>query len=166
MIVKKHIEKDLTRLHNLYSESLTGKTPDVPIYYSKLAVLELTGWLEESFDDIALRAIKGHVAPGKFQNLVDVAIKNNHGFSYDNNFLAMLSKLIGLAKCEQLDRYLDSDATLSVLRSELESLLQQRRTAAHVNLASTTIPFDSPSVSLGRLKRLFPILREIYQWFC
>ncbi|QEF97896.1 hypothetical protein Mal15_19420 [Stieleria maiorica] len=166
MIVKAHIEKDLKRLNRLYTESLTGASSDVPIYYSKLAVLELAGWLEESFDLIAFRAMKGKVSPGKFQNLVDDAVKKNHGFNYDNNFLVMMAKLIGLTHCEKLDRHLDSDASLSILRSELNALQQQRRTAAHVNIARTTLAFDAPSVSLARMQKVYPILRGIYRWFC
>ncbi len=166
MIVKRHIEKDLQRLHTLYSDSVSRPDPAVPVYFSKLGVLELTGWVEESFDIIAARAAKGRVKESKFQERVRLAIRNNHGFSYDNNFIIMMAKIIGLSECERLERHLNSDGTLDVLKGELNAVLEQRRKAAHVNLARTTIAFDSPSVSLGRLRRIYPIIKGVYSWFC
>lgn len=166
MIVKTRIENDLKRLNRLYAASMTGRRADVPLYYAKLAVLELAGWIEESFDDIARRSLKGQLASAKFHQLLENAIDHNHGFSYDGNFLKMMAQLIGLPECERLHSLLDSDGTLSVLKAELEALLTQRRTAAHVNLANTKLAFDAPSVSLGRLARIYPILRRIYRQFC
>ena len=166
MIVKKHIEKDLKRLNTLYSESLTGNDPNVPIFFSKLGILELSGWLEESFDSLARRSVKNLISEQKFHNLVDDAVGKNHGFHFDNNFLLMLSKISGLPLCEQFHSFLDNDGSLSVLKADIEMLLIQRRKAAHVSLAATTIPFDSPSVTIARLNRIYPILRRSYSWFC
>lgn len=166
MILKKYIEDDLIRLNRWYSASISGPDPRVPIYCSKLAVLELSGWIEVSFDLIAKRAIKGRLKNQKFQKLLDTAIKNNHGFEYDNNFLSMLAKVVGLASCEQLHNHLDSTGRHAVLISEIDGILIQRNRASHVSLASTTTPFDSPSVTLARLSKLYPVLREIYRWFC
>ena len=129
------------------------------MYFSKLAVLELSGWIEEAFDVIANRAVKRRVKSSKFEKLAKSAIKRNHGFRYDDNFLDMMAKLIGLPECEQLERYLDSDGSLTILTSELDALVNQRRVAAHVALAHTTVGFDSPSVSLGRLQTIHPIVK-------
>lgn len=165
MIVKRHIENDLKRLQVLYADSMNGPDADIPVYFSKLGVLELAGWIEEAFDSIADRAVKYRVKTAKFDKLVKTAIKNNHGFSYDDNVLTMMAKLIGLPECERLERYLDSDGSLSILTSELNAVINQRRVAAHVTLYRTTVGFDSPSVSLGRLRAIYPIVRDIYRWF-
>ncbi|MEQ9587972.1 MAG: hypothetical protein RJS97_08460 [Parvibaculaceae bacterium] len=166
MIVKRHIEKDLKRLQALYTDSIAGPDADIPIYFSKLAVLELAGWIEDAFDLIAARAVKHRVKSTKFDKLAKSTIKRNHGFAYDGNFLTMMAGLIGLPECEQLEQYLDSDGSLSILTSELDAIVNQRRVAAHVALAHTTVGFDSPSVSLGRLAKIHPIARDIYSWFC
>ena len=95
---------------------MSGSDADIPIYFSKLGVLELTGWVEESFDMIARRAAKGRVKHNRFSKLVENAIQMNWGFSYEKNFLVMMAKIIGLPECEQLERYLDSDGSLSRLQ--------------------------------------------------
>jgi hypothetical protein len=104
---------------------VSGSDPDIPIYFSKLGVLELSGWIEGSFDIIARRAVKRRVKEHKFEQLVEEAIKKNHGFSYEGNFLTMMARIIGLPECERLERYLTSDGSLSVLKGELESVAQQ-----------------------------------------
>jgi hypothetical protein len=119
MIIKRHIEKDLKRLELLYSESLTGPDTEIPLCFSKLGVLELAGWIEESFDLIAKRAVKHRIKTGKFRERVEKAIESNHGFSYKGNFLTMMARLIGLPECEQLEEYLSSDGSLSILASQL-----------------------------------------------
>lgn len=166
IIAKRHIEKDLKRLQSLYLKTMSGSDPDIPIYFSKLGVLELTGWVEGSFDMIARRAVKGRIKHNRFHKFVENAIERNWGFSYEKNFLVMMAKIIGLPECERLEQYLDSDGSLSRLEGELSTLLNQRRVAAHVNLAQTTVGFDSPSVSLRRLQVIHPIMRDIYAWFC
>lgn len=166
MIFKKHIENDLLRLDNLYLGSVTGTDPRLPIFYSKLGVLELTGWVEESFDSIARRAVKGRLKVPKFQSLAENVIKKTYGFDYDNHFLLMMSKIVGVGKCEELDSLLNSTGMCTLLKSELNAVMQQRGNAAHVNLASTSIRFDSPSISLGRMRKLYPVLRTMYQWSC
>lgn len=166
MIIKRKIEKDLQCLHLLYTHSIAGPDPQIPVYYSKLSVLELSGWIEVSFDLIAQRAVKHRIKTSRFEKLVKAAINRNHGLNYDGNFLDMMAKLIGLPECEELERHLDTDGSLTILKSELDSIINQRRVAAHIALAHTTVGFDSPSVSLVRLKRLYPIVRAIYGWFC
>lgn len=166
MIVKRYIQDDLTRLQRLYDASMSGPDRAIPIYFSKLGVLELSGWVEESFDAIALRAAKSRIKSDKFKRRVRDAIKKNNGFSYDNNFLGMMAKIVGLSECEQLEQHLELGGKLSVLTGELDAVLNQRRTAAHVSLARSSTAYDSPSVSLGRLKSIHPIIKDIYHWFC
>ncbi len=166
MIIKTYIERDLKRLNRLYNDSMATLSPEEPIYYSKLAVLEFSGWVEESFDSIALRSVKNELKTAKFQKLMKDVIKSNSGFTYDNNFMPMLSKIVGLPTCEKLHEELEIDGSISILSLNLTECWEQRRKAAHVNLANTTISFDAPSVSLGRLLKVYPILRRLYSWFC
>ena len=166
MILRKYIEEDLKKLNHLYLNSVAGPDPKVPVYYSKLAVLELCGWVEESFDLIARRAVKGKLKVEKFTKLRDNAIKKTHGFHYDNHFLAMLTNVGGLEMCEHLHMHLDATGSHAVLTGELNAISEQRGRAAHTNLANTRATFDAPSVTLGRLTRMYPVLREMYGWFC
>lgn len=167
MIAKGPVEEDLKRLNRLYQASLSGSdTAAIPIFYSKLAVLELSGWVEGSFDLIAHRATKRRLHTEAFKKKALDAIRQNHGLTYASNFIPMMIKIIGLPECEQLDRDPHSDGRASLLNNELGTLRSQRIKAAHVNLAQTTIAFDSPSVTIDRLQRIHPILRDMYRWFC
>ncbi len=51
MITKSYLFKTLNRLDRLYNES---RTDDKKIFYSKLALIELCGWIEETMDDDVL----------------------------------------------------------------------------------------------------------------
>jgi len=166
MISKGPLEADLKRLNRLYQSCVAGADRSLPIYYSKLGVLELTGWVEESFDIIANRAAKGRVKTPEFQKKVATAIKKTYGFEYDQHFLFMMAKIVGVPECEKLHAHFDRDGRVSTLAAQLDALVEQRRKAAHVNVARTAIRFDAPSVTLGRLKQIHPILREMYRWFC
>ncbi|PKH80722.1 hypothetical protein CXF60_08435, partial [Psychrobacter sp. 4Bb] len=101
MIVRKHIEYNLKQLNKLYLETTDYKKQ---LYYSKLAILELCGWIEESMDNIIqmcanrllrLQATKTHVQ----KQVID----RNYGFDYKNHFLKMLSSVIGFMNIERLE---------------------------------------------------------------
>ena len=166
MIIKRYIEADLKSLDVLYTNSISGPDSRLPTFYSKLGVLELAGWLEDSFDKIARRSVKWSISSPKFNKLLESAIKQNHGFAYDENFISMMSKIVGLFRCEVLEAELDRHGGLAVLTSEINSITTQRRVAAHVARVHTTVGFDAPSVSLARLHKIYPIVREIYSSFC
>lgn len=166
MIAKKYVEDDLLRLNELYASGITGPDATVPVYYSKLAVLELAGWIEESLDLIAKRAMKGRLHTASFIDRMDLTISGTYGLHLKKNFIPMMVKLVGLQECEELCQYLDSDGSLAILSSDFGAITTQRNNAAHVNISRTTIAFDSPSVTLSRLHRVYPILKEIYSWYC
>lgn len=53
MVDKINIEKTLEDLENLYKETMTSPNPDshrILVCYTKLALLELCGWIEETQD--------------------------------------------------------------------------------------------------------------------
>lgn len=166
MITRRHVESDLKKLDRLYRATVAGTDARLPVYYSKLAVLECTGWIEVSFDLIAQRAVKGQLKSRKFSDQLKDTIKRTYGFDYDKNFLQMMTRIIGLAACERLEDALASNGRLSILQGEIGALLSQRNTAAHVAVSFTTITFDSPSVTHRRFVRLYPIIRDIYRLFC
>ena len=50
-----HLLKNLNELDKLYNGAKNKENDKQAIYYSKLALLELCGWIEESMDDIIRR---------------------------------------------------------------------------------------------------------------
>ena len=58
MIAISYIDKTLKELDKLYNQSTSQKKA---IYFSKLALIELCGWIEETLDDIILRHSYRHL---------------------------------------------------------------------------------------------------------
>ena len=90
MIARSYILDNLTTLDRKYRNSTTTKES---LFYSKLAVLELCGWIEESMDDIVLRCARRHL---KDQANIDYVhediVKRTYGFDYQRHFRRMLMR--------------------------------------------------------------------------
>ena len=52
MIGKTNIERNIKQLKTNFNKT---NSPKLELFYSKLAIIELCGWIEESMDDIVLR---------------------------------------------------------------------------------------------------------------
>lgn len=161
MIVKNYIESTIDELEKMYNNSRSQKKS---IYYSKLALIELCGWVEGSMDDIVekycnrkLRERRNRIYAKK------KIIKPNYGFHYDDNFRKMLMKAIGIVAIEKLERRLENNGgKITVLRSKLNTLKMQRNNAAHTFIKGTTSTFPAPSVIKSDFNNiLYPILKEI-----
>jgi len=159
MINKSDIEKDLRQLNGLYNSE---SDPLKQLFFAKLAIIELSSWIEESLDAIALRTIQGDLRTPSFQTQADETVKKNYGFKYSSHFLPMLGKLAGLSVCERLEAELQSVGVLNTLRSELSNLTIQRNLAAHVGIRKAR--YDSPSVTQNRFYRMYPIVKRMYAW--
>ena len=61
------IEAKLQRLDTEYNNRILD--PDLPIFFSKLAVIEFSGWMEDSVDSILYDYIDNHI--------VDSTVKEN-----------------------------------------------------------------------------------------
>lgn len=163
MIVKKYIKETLDGLERKYNTALTSPDPNEPVFYSKMALLEYCGWIEESLDKIAKRCVKGKLSDSRhiriFNNLI---VRKNHGFQYYDNFRPMMIKTIGIVYMEELDLHLASLGDKSTLVNELEAIKKQRNDAAHTWVIGRTLSYPAPSQTIIRLNRVYPILRAIY----
>ncbi|PHS04560.1 MAG: hypothetical protein COA78_16455 [Blastopirellula sp.] len=159
MISKQEIERDLIKLKRLYE-----KAPDThtSVFYSKLAILELSSWIELSFDKIVKRSINNKLTLCKYQALVESSIKRNNSFSYKNHFIPMLQKISGLVACEDIETKIKSSGKFEQLTNELTILVEERNKAAHVGVRHTT--YDAPSVTIQRFKDLYPTIKDMYTW--
>ena len=92
------------------------------MFYSKLAILELCGWIEESMDDIAKSNANRYLKEKRNVDFIDDSIiKLTHGFDYNNNFRIMLMQLVGIINIEKLEYKLDS-TKFHIMKSTLGSL--------------------------------------------
>ncbi|MCP4110051.1 MAG: hypothetical protein GY749_31775 [Desulfobacteraceae bacterium] len=101
MIAFSYITDSLNELDKLYNKATSRKKA---IYYSKLATLELCGWVEDTVDDIVLRHAnrKLKITSNKKYIRKDV-VKRNSGFQYDDKSKLVVSKYqLYLPDIEQL----------------------------------------------------------------
>ncbi len=158
MIARTYIESNLTQLNKLYIAAITHKSK---LYYSKLAMLELCGWIEESMDDIiqmcANRLLKLQTTK---KHVINQIIKPNYGFEYKKHFIKMLSSVIGFVNIERLEKKLDPLKNARLL-SALGSLKTIRHAEAHTHLKGVTRHVDSPSIALNLFSQVFDGLKDI-----
>jgi len=157
MINKTEIQSNLTQLDNLYKRAKTLKKGS---FYSKLAILELCGWIEESMDDVVGCCATRHLKEPDNLKLVKRTIKSTHSFEYDSNFKEMLASVIGIINVEKLERNLDQKK-FQQMRAALHSLKERRDPQAHTHLVGTTSTLDAPSFTYGRFLDVYPGLKDI-----
>ena len=158
MISKSYIINNLNTIESLYRKSTTTKKS---LFYSKLAILELCGWIEESMDDIILRCTKRYIKNINNLDFVESSIiGRTYGFEYNKHFRKMLIQIFGIINLEKLENRFHP-TKFQILESNLETLKICRDTEAHTHIKGVTRRLDSPSVSLNRFKDVYDGLKDI-----
>ncbi len=165
-IYKKYILEDLLLINSLYDGATGPNSAKTKVFYSKLAVIEVCGWVEQSLDAIAERASAGAVHTRTARNEKTEAVKRTYGFDYERNFIRMVSRLTGVHALDRMDAHLTSRGERHTLLSLLSTLKSERDSLAHTHVAGTTRTYTSPSVAISHAETLFPILRGLYSWAC
>lgn len=153
MVVKKHILDTIVKLDRLYNSTPTSEAT----FYSKLAIIELCGWIEYCMDNIAEHFANRHLRTQPFKNSFEAIKNSNYGFDYKRNFRKMLSQTIGLHNMERIEYTLNSD--IAILDATLNNLKLLRDDAAHTYIGITTT-YQSPSVTKSQLQIIYPILKK------
>ena len=158
MINKSQIQNNLTQINNFYNNS---KRPKATLYFSKLAILELCGWIEESMDDVIKTYSKRHLKKSDNLRLVEnQIIKRTYSFEYGQHFRNMLIQVIGIINVEKLEDNLDK-TKFDIMQSTLISLKECRDKQAHTHLKDVTINIDSPSITQTRFQNVYNGLKNI-----
>lgn len=151
VISKTYIQENLRNLDRAYKNAQKPK----PLYYfSKLAILELCGWIEVSMDDIILRHCNRHLSLPQNRKFVEKDIvKRTYGFDYNNHFRAMLIRLVGIIEIERIES--DTDPVVQALFvSNLTSLKTLRDSLAHT-YTKTLGTIDAPEITRARFEPLY-----------
>ncbi|ASZ11188.1 endoribonuclease [Chitinophaga sp. MD30] len=157
MVVKKYILKTISALDGHYNAASVGDA----VYYSKLAIIELCGWIESSMDDIVQHFADRKLKTASYQRIFRKEIKGkNYGFEYETNFRKMMHQTIGLHNMESIEVKLDRSGQIAILLAELNALKLLRNDAAHTHIDATKT-YQAPSVTKAQLLRIYPILKEI-----
>jgi RiboL-PSP-HEPN len=159
MICKSRLLKTLRELDRLYNSDQTESHLQ---FYSKLALIELCGWIEETMDDMVERCYKRCLKEEKNQKFIRGKIKRNSGFRYEENFREMLIPVIGLLKLERIERKLERTGIISRLIANLKALAERRNDAAHtqLNKKGVTITYNAPSQVIRDFEDIYAIFRE------
>jgi len=158
MVIKSYIEKNLRAINRLYNKSSRIQEG---LFYSKLAILELCGWIEVSMDDIALRTAKRLIRDANHLHLFEKeVVKKVHGFDYEQHFRRMLIAIIGLKGIEQMERAVDQLLFLPMCGA-LNALKPYRDKHAHEYIKGVTLRLDAPSLTINRFYLVCKGLRDV-----
>jgi hypothetical protein len=155
MVVKKHILSNIKRLDSLYNSSPTVEAS----YYSKLAIIELCGWIELTMDNIVENFANKHLKTQPYKDSFRSLKEKNYGFDYKQNFRKMLSQTVGLHNTEKLETKLNHSGQIAILNATLDSLKTLRNDAAHTYIDATKT-YQAPSVTKAQLDQIYPILKD------
>ena len=153
------IEATLNRLKAEYD--LQNVDDQMPILFSKLAIIEFCGWIEESIDDVLYEYINMKILDPNCIRLIKVNIKKNNGFNYENNIFKLFSMVVGMNNWENI-----IDALPPIDMQNFETILSQystyRNKAAHTHTPiGTTRTYDSPSMVLNNYRKIKNALQFI-----
>lgn len=158
MVSKTSILKNLSIISKLYNKT---SNPKEALFYSKLAILELCGWIEESMDNIvencANRKLRNN---DNLKFLEKEIIKRVHSFDYHNNFRKMLMQVIGLIRLEIIESKVDQ-TKLELMKVSLNALKEQRDPVAHTHIKGITLRIDAPSITKQRIVNVYEGLKNI-----
>lgn len=158
MIDKIKISKTLKRLDTEYSKCISD--PDMPILFSKLAVMEFCGWIEMSYDTILYEYIDSHIIETSCKKIIKGFIKNNSGFAYDKNTFKTFAIVLGANNWENvLDAISIEDKENFI--NILENYTKIRNRAAHTNTAGTTTTYYTPSNVIKDFNLFLPAISII-----
>lgn len=159
MISKTSILRNLSVINRLFKKKTSN--PKETLYYSKLAILELCGWIEESMDDIVKKYAKRIMKNNDNVNFLEKEIIGRvHGFDYHDNFRKMLMQVIGLIRLEQLESKVDQ-IKLYKMKIALNALKERRNPLAHTHIKGATLSIDAPSITKQRVEDVYEGLKNI-----
>jgi len=151
--------KIVTNLKELDDQFLKSRRRKDILYFSKLAVLELCGWIETSVDVMMLRLSDKKLRDAKDQVAFAAILENTHGFHYYKHFRRVLIQAAGLVTVEKIEARVDP-LHLAHLQSEFGNLTTIRNDLAHTYMQGTQYKIDAPSVTISRFNRVYPALKN------
>lgn len=157
MVKKTGIQNNLNQIEKLHQKYIGGRRG---LYFSKLAIIEACGWIEESMDGIIRGYANKHLTEPKNLRSVENLVKRTYGFHYEDNFRDMLIHIIGIIKLEILEQIIDR-YKFTQMTSSLGVLKQRRDELAHTYIKGTTLTIDAPSLTKKRFLNVYEGLKDI-----
>ena len=131
--------------------------------FSKLAVLELCGWLEQTIDRILYHYVNVTISNRQLRNTIkEQVIDTVYGFKYAKELKPLFMKILGAARFNHILRVLGRKGQDEILLSCIQKLNRERNVAAHTYWNDKAQQhFDAPSCTYQEFLTLVPIVTEI-----
>ncbi|MGE4314237.1 MAG: hypothetical protein AB7E85_08215 [Pseudobdellovibrionaceae bacterium] len=161
-VIKKHVEerlRNLIRLEKREQKSTHSLSHITPVQFSKLAVLDLSGWIEITQDEIIKKILSSkNISSSEIKTFEKKYIDSNNAFSM-NKFDAMLTPAVGYSSFLSFKIMLGADYDL--LSSKLSSLKKIRDELAHQTRPSPSSLPSPQTVYDDYFLIIFRILKTI-----
>lgn len=152
------INNTLTQLDGVYTSTTDTNLLQL---YSKLAVLELSGWIEVSFDTLCQDYVNRRIVIPDNQNRIMQIVTKHYGYSYESNIYPMMCSVLGINNWENV---LDGFPTVDFInfKSILGTYKRLRDPAAHTNtVAGVTPTFRAPSAVMVDFNQIKPAFQYL-----
>ena len=155
------IEQNILIIEGKYNDPLTSTHEQ--ILYSKLAIIELCGWIEESLDQVMKDYIVRTINTVNQKYVEKKIISLNYGFKYKENLKYMFGQILGIKNLETFEYLLDDPiGRIIILESKLKDYSKKRNDAAHNSTpVGTTLTYFAPSTVLGDFHMIKSIFVDI-----
>lgn len=152
-MVRSHLEE----LDKYYNDSQSS--PELVAMVAKLAVLELSGWVEECLHKIARSSVTVEGTDERALELVNETIRKCHGVNYERHVQQMFSVAFGASQLANIESKLKESAKFEQFKAELGNVQVSRNNLAHTYTRGTPM-VDAPRTTLQRFDRLNSMLYE------
>lgn len=130
--------------------------------YSKTALLELSGWIEESFDGFVIDYLNRTCKEESYRNkCIKFSVKPIYGFNYSDDISKLLITTIGPTNFKIVEDNLKKKKQFDIFHGTLSSLTNVRNRAAHTFLQKATPSYEAPSVILKYYSQILPAMKII-----
>jgi hypothetical protein len=157
MISNLAILKNLVRINRLY---LSTSSQFETLFYSKIGIIELCGWIEETMDAIVLGVSQRNITTQAHRVFIEKEIvKKTYGFEYEAHFRKMLMGVIGLKGVQDLEANVNR-AFFDPMCATLNAIKPYRNSHSHTYLKAT-MAIDAPSVTITHCQIIYAGLKDI-----
>ena len=166
-VSSKTIRRNLKLIQRLYDAAMNSSGADSSLeaaLYSKLAIIELSGWVEETIDLILKDYLIRTVNDFALRNTIEQEIiQRVYGFKYKDYYRPLMERILGANRFQYIISHLErTDSRNSRLQSILSELSSRRDRAAHTYFQQgITACFDAPSWTINQLHHILPIFKSI-----
>lgn len=161
MTKRESIEARLKNLERLYLEAYSRReSSEEHLYFAKLAVIELSGWIENFTDEFVLEAVEEALGESKSsKDFREQAVNAVYGVHYRRHFRRILQAAFGEIIVQNIESAMGEE--YSMLEHELNSLSTLRNSLAHSHITGTIQYIETPTQTLKRFRSISKCLKTL-----